>query len=65
MKTPFLKPCPFCGGKASIFQVEQPDGGITYEVDCENPDCAVCCCTDLYSSKLEAIGVWNRRAHED
>ena len=61
MKTPFLKPCPFCGGKASMFCVEQPDGTLTYEVDCENKDCDVSACTMLYPTKHEAADVWNRR----
>ena len=32
MKKPDLKPCPFCGGKASLFSFQQPDGSTSYEV---------------------------------
>ena len=44
-----------------MFCVEQPDGTLTYEVDCENKDCDVSACTMLYPTKQEAADVWNRR----
>lgn len=59
-----LKPCPFCGGPARMFSVEQPNRSITYEVDCENKDCEVSACTLLYDTKEEAAAVWNRRYNE-
>lgn len=61
MKTPDLKPCPFCGGKASLFSVEQPDGSTTYEVDCENAGCEVSACTAMHDTPEEAAAVWNKR----
>lgn len=61
MNKPFLKPCPFCGGKASIFKCEQPGGSITYEVDCENSDCEVSACTAMHDTPEEAAAVWNKR----
>ena len=60
-KKPELKPCPFCGRPASLFCVEQPDGELTYEVDCENEGCEVSVCTMLYPTKQEAANVWNQR----
>lgn len=56
-----LKTCPFCGGKANVFRCRQPDGTITYEVDCENDDCKVSACTDMYDTRKEAVNVWNTR----
>ena len=58
---PYLKPCPFCGGKASLFSFEQPDGSITYEVDCENEGCEVSACTAMHDTPEEAAAVWNKR----
>lgn len=52
-----LKPCPFCGGEAEIFEY---DGN--FGVCCEN---AACIGNDLearYSSEYYAIKGWNRRA---
>lgn len=65
MKNPDLKPCPFCGGKASIFAFEQPDGSITYEVDCENDGCEVSACTMMHDTREQAAAVWNRRAKNE
>lgn len=64
-KKPELKPCPFCGGPASLFCVEQPSGELTYEVDCENDGCEVSACTMLYPTREEAAAVWNRRPSDD
>ena len=62
MSKPYLKPCPFCGGHASLFSVEQPNYHITYEVDCENKGCEVSACTMLYDTPEQAAAVWNKRA---
>ena len=64
MKLPELKPCPFCGGPASLFSVVQPDGTVTWEVDCENKDCEVSACTMLYETREQAAAVWNERKGE-
>ncbi len=56
-----LKRCPFCGGKASMFKFKQPDGSITYEVDCENDSCEVSACTAMHDTPEEAAAVWNKR----
>ncbi|MBR6029195.1 MAG: Lar family restriction alleviation protein [Clostridia bacterium] len=67
MKTPELKPCPFCGGEATVFVVGVPKGihpddvTVMYEVDCENKNCEVSVCTMLYETKEKAAEVWNRR----
>ena len=59
-----LKPCPFCGGKASFLTVEQTDGTRGYEVSCENAACEVCSCTMLHPTKAEAAAAWNRRPQQ-
>ena len=64
MKEPSLKPCPFCGGKASLFSVELTDGSIVYEVDCENKACEVSSCTMLHDTREAAAAVWNTRKGE-
>ena len=61
VRKPSLKSCPFCGGAASLFSFEQPDGSITYEVDCENEACEVGACTAMHDTPEEAAAVWNRR----
>lgn len=60
-KNPYLKPCPFCGGPASLFSFEQPNRSITYEVDCENDGCECSACTAMHDTPEEAAAVWNRR----
>ena len=48
-----LKPCPFCGGEASIY-VAHDDG---YYVCCD--ECG--CCLPVYNMEQDAIREWNRR----
>ena len=60
----YLKPCPFCGGKAHLFTVEEPDGSEKYAVDCYNKGCAVSPFTRLYDTQGEAVEVWNRRSYD-
>lgn len=53
-----LKPCPFCGGKASL---HSDTDGPTWFVGCSNSECPVE--PHLYLNKGdEAAQVWNRRA---
>lgn len=60
-----LRPCPFCGGKASMFTVKADGAPPRYEVDCENKGCEVASCTMLYDTPEEAAAIWNRRHYED
>ena len=62
-----LKPCPFCGGKASIRQTTPLTGGTSretgyggYFVMCD------WCMTSSnnYSTEQAAAEHWNRRTHE-
>jgi len=53
-----LKPCPFCGRKATIF----PTGSSLFSVHCSSLDCS----RDRQNKpKQEAIEAWNKRVSED
>ena len=52
-----LKPCPFCGGKASVIKES-----MWYEVHCDNCPCNVGRC--WFSKREEAIEAWNRREED-
>ena len=54
-----LKPCPFCGGKASIMRYSY----ITKEHYCFCTSCKVRMPNSL--TREEAIERWNRRAEDD
>ena len=53
-----LKPCPFCGEKATIYQ-DLECGGY-YRVGCLYCDMYVN--TPIFDNPEEAIEMWNRRA---
>ena len=56
MKTPDLKPCPFCGGHARLFNV----GHRTWKVMC-----AKCFAqSNACFGERNAIYAWNRRAND-
>lgn len=69
-----LKPCPFCGGKAEIYNYEASrdiyDSHTLGYVDTEyftlyGVGCTECSCIiGEKKSKEEVIEVWNRRANE-
>jgi len=54
-----LKPCPFCGGKAT--KVYFSDGRL-HEIICNNMDCNMQVETLYWSTESEAIAAWNHRA---
>lgn len=51
-----LKPCPFCGGEATIF-----DHDHAYWATCLKCEAEIM----MQGSYLEAIEAWNRRANDD
>lgn len=56
-----LKPCPFCGGTATL-RCE----GASFWVECEYQNgCLVGPATDFFGTECEAIEVWNRRAEHE
>lgn len=54
-----LKPCPFCGGEATMFCDESTD---TWNVLCDNVPCPAEPGTAICFSEQEAIEAWNTRA---
>ena len=56
---PYLKPCPFCGGEAKVFQ-DQHDN--EWCIACVNGDCEYC--SNAYNNMQEAINKWNTRFGE-
>ena len=55
-----LKPCPFCGGRAKLF--EECDGEIEIKRPKYNVQCTLCGITTLPTAKKTAIRKWNCRA---
>lgn len=64
MKQAELKPCPFCGGMAEIYETPHIPRGTDYTPRCKNPSCCGRS-TKKYSMKETAIMMWNRRADDD
>ena len=64
----YLKPCPFCGGEASLYGgTNFETGRSAYYVECSDPLCPVCPTTptaDLiaYKTEAKAAEAWNTRA---
>jgi Lar family restriction alleviation protein len=59
----YLKPCPFCGGKASIINVEEPSNIGGKVVQCEKCEAS----TRVWFPIKDAVDqilreAWNRRA---
>ena len=56
-----LKPCPFCGVDAKLFDTESIYGNYFW-VECCGLDCPIPeIVTEDYETKQEAIRVWNTR----
>lgn len=56
-----IKPCPFCGGDAVVFEIKGKD--FPFRVQCTNSWCA--CRTDNYNDYARAIEGWNARVEQD
>lgn len=54
-----LKPCPFCGGKAEIFEDEE-----SYGVHCTNYWCIGHDFEASYADEHYASAAWNRRIED-
>lgn len=66
-----LKPCPFCGGEAELFESEESDDVYdpdtlgfldTYYVTVHCVICRSCGIEGIYNSQDKAIEAWNTRA---
>ena len=63
MKNPYiLKPCPFCGGQATVDVCVMPHSPTFYAVECNNINCPVKPATDYCKDKAFIIKKWNERA---
>jgi len=58
-----LKPCPFCGGEATLKDFTGDEYCPGYAVQCNNGDTRNCgiCGTPIYAEKEQAIKAWNTR----
>lgn len=52
-----LKPCPFCGGEATLYRVPNTPM-VLYGVKCEKCDCRI----HPRVLRKDAVYAWNRRA---
>lgn len=60
-----LKPCPFCGGEASVeYDASAGTAARGYRVRCGSGSCngEVECGTHAFGTEAEAMAAWNRRA---
>ena len=58
-----LKPCPFCGSKASLHEKPAKQAWI---VECTNGTCPASYMIGWdYETEKEAIEAWNRRAKDE
>ena len=56
-----LKPCPFCGGGATLRR--GPYGDVFYVI-CNNENCYASASTRIMTTEKEAIEIWNHRPGE-
>jgi Lar family restriction alleviation protein len=56
-----LKPCPFCGGKATLLGVVDEIRGGKHFVSCFNRSCKVTVETEFCETEKKAIAAWNKR----
>lgn len=58
-----LKPCPFCGKKASIQDCSYYGAAPAWSAMCDNPKCFAY--TEAFKTKKEAVERWNNRPAEE
>lgn len=63
---PLLLPCPFCGGAATLEEVENESVGISsWTVGCDELGGSIQCIgylsTTTFARKIEAVNAWNMR----
>lgn len=56
-----LKPCPFCGKRATLVTYGEGKQGKRFDVRCEHDGC-IFVATGMRDTKESAIEAWNRRA---
>lgn len=60
-----LKPCPFCGGEATLQRYFDTYEEIAFYVTCSGEFCEVSPTTNDFRTEQEAIEAWNQRAEEE
>ena len=61
-----LKPCPFCGGEAGVFEIKGIDNDlISYIVGCLESSCKIRPSVQRELDKQGVIDLWNRRSNND
>jgi Lar family restriction alleviation protein len=61
-----LKPCPFCGGEAELFEIKGANSDlIAYMVGCIEGSCEIRPSIQKQLDKEGTIELWNRRADND
>lgn len=64
-----LKPCPFCGGVADVYSLEETITHDKYQLHSVNwtAECSECGCVigGKYHTRKEAIKAWNWRDNHD
>lgn len=63
VKTPDLKPCPFCGGEAVLFNSGNYWPITYYRVICRRGGC--CFMSRFHEDPENAVKEWNRRAKHE
>ena len=56
-----LKPCPFCGKQPELHEWHNGKGVVTFQVCCENENCACRPFTRQYIRIIPVIDAWNER----
>lgn len=57
-----LKPCPFCGGEATLH--DESDCGDGWMVYCPSNECSIAAETMRYEKPQHAIEAWNTRVND-
>lgn len=58
-----LKPCPFCGSKATLYSFRSTlRQHLVYYIECNDEYCSVM--TRVFYDKDDVINAWNRRAED-
>jgi Lar family restriction alleviation protein len=60
-KTPDLKPCPFCGGEASVKQAPGISSPVMFTIGCLDESC-IGFPAIKFQTRKDAVAAWNRRA---
>lgn len=60
-----IKPCPFCGGEATVEEVDNLHKGVSFSVGCSTDEDGSCYgyqSLTTFARRSDAIAAWNKRA---